>query len=927
MKRQISILACVLMLLAIVFAVASCSQPEAAHVHEYAEFVSKEATCTEKGEVTLTCACGDKYTNETAAKGHNLAPIAAVEPTCTTEGKTEGVQCTDCGLITVAQTTIAPIGHNLGAAATCTTAQTCELCDHVFVEALGHNAPAPTCTEDSVCKRCGEKQKSALGHKPINDATCTEASICGVCDEVVAEALGHTYPSDCYSGVCQVCSADDSYVEGNGAHEYDYLCSMMCNKCWDFTNMEAQCNMIEVEAKASTCTEHGNVKYSYCEYCGYCEDENGYFTNMMNVKLPLAEHEYLYECDHICMNCLQETNTEAEHSITHVEAKAPTCTEIGNIEFWYCEFCGYCWADADLTRVTNMKSVKLPANGHSYEFDCDQYCEVCGELTREDAEHLLDHSDAVAPTCTKTGNIEFDTCEYCLLMWDANGDLITDPTIPANGHKYEVACDPVCLVCSFVNTEAAHNVVKVTKKAATCTADGAKVDYWYCSYCELCWVDEACTLNTNMANVVIPAFGHKGHDYDLKCDVCNLYLLPEFGVAVKLGMYQANASNKTYYITGKIASSYYYGTTTNVYSSPDVFLEKANDNGGFYMYLMNGTTKQYLYVAASGTHNNPKFGTTKGLFTLDAKTGALVTTSGSNGQVFLGNYGTYTSITASKISYISGSSASNVDKSQFLLRMEILKPHDCQMSEATCSKAPTCSICGKVEGSKLPHTPGPEATCTAAQTCTVCNATIVAKLAHTGGTATCTEKAKCDVCGTAYGSLGDHTEPNAQGKCDVCGETISEVVVPTITSTKFDFSTLTTKNTTAMTASAVLTLFKNYASNDSGLTNVTTASYVYQGNGDGGKFPNQSGMIKMGKSSTDGKLVLTFDRKVTKVVITCYAWNDGKTDKVGVNNSTQVTAPNSGSYGELTFTITASDTVTIVTNDRVFIQSIEVFYE
>lgn len=805
MKRQISILACVLMLLAIVFAVASCSQPEAAHVHEYAEFVSKEATCTEKGEVTLTCACGDKYTNETAAKGHNLAPIAAVEPTCTTEGKTEGVQCTDCGLITVAQTTIAPIGHKLGAAATCTTAQTCELCDHVFVEALGHNAPAPTCTEDSVCKRCGEKQKSALGHKPINDATCTEASICGVCDEVVAEALGHTYPSDCYSGVCQVCSADDSYVEGNGAHEYDYLCSMMCNKCWDFTNMEAQCNMIEVEAKASTCTEHGNVKYSYCEYCGYCEDENGYFTNMMNVKLPLAEHEYLYECDHICMNCLQETNTEAEHSITHVEAKAPTCTEIGNIEFWYCEFCGYCWADADLTRVTNMKSVKLPANGHSYKFDCDQYCEVCGELTREDAEHLLDHSDAVAPTCTKTGNIEFDTCEYCLLMWDANGDLITDPTIPANGHKYEVACDPVCLVCSFVNTEAAHNVVKVTKKAATCTADGAKVDYWYCSYCELCWVDEACTLNTNMANVVIPAFGHKGHDYDRKCDTCNLYVLPEFGVAVKLGMYQASKGQKLY-ITGAM-SGYYYATTTNVFSSPDVFLEKANDDGGFHMYFMSGTTKKYLYVEKSGTYNNVKYGSTKGLFTFDEKTGAILTST-ANGKLYLGTYGSNVTVGASYTSYITGSNAANIDKTQYLARFEILQPHDCEFSAATCSKAPTCSICGKVEGSKLPHTPGAEATCTAAQTCTVCGTTIVAKLAH------------------------DYVD----GKCTMCGEEkttgpAAYYFVSNVNGTKYYFagsiSSGVGKMTTDVTKAALV-----YKEEVSGgyylyILNGTTKQYIY----------------------------------------------------------------------------------------------------
>lgn len=693
MKRQISILACVLMLLAIVFAVASCSQPEAAHVHEYAEFVSKEATCTEKGEVTLTCACGDKYTNETAAKGHNLAPIAAVEPTCTTEGKTEGVQCTDCGLITVAQTTIAPVGHKLGAAATCTTAQTCELCDHVFVEALGHNAPAPTCTEDSVCKRCGEKQADALGHKPANDATCTEASICGVCDEVVAEALGHTYPSDCYSGLCEVCGADDSYVEGNGNHTFYYECDGTCNKCYQFVNWEAGHQMVYHAPKESTCTEAGNTEYWQCELCGHCWDnEYGMFSPnpVFRFMLPLAEHEYRYECDAHCMNCYELTNENAAHSFTHVDAVAPTCTDNGNVEYNRCDLCGYAFGMNG--EVLNRFTVIVPALGHDYNYHCDEICKVCGELTREDAEHLLDHSDAVAPTCTKTGNIEFDTCEYCLLMWDANGDLITDPTIPANGHKYEVACDPVCLVCSFVNTEAAHNVVKVTKKAATCTADGAKVDYWYCSYCELCWVDEACTLNTNMANVVIPAFGHKGHDYDRKCDTCNLYVLPEAGVAFKLGMYQAT-NQKHLYITG-VLSGNFGATDENKYNTPDFYIEEAT--GGFYIYFMNGTTKTYISVQVSGTYNNVKFSTTKGLFTFDEKTGAFITKT-SNGTVYLGTYSNYNTLSASYISYITGSNAANVDKTQFILRAEILAPHDCDCSEPTCTKASSaCTVCGKV---------------------------------------------------------------------------------------------------------------------------------------------------------------------------------------------------------------------------------------
>ena len=48
--------------------------------------------------------------------------------------------------------------------------------------------------------------------------------------------------------------------------------------------------------------------------------------------------------------------------------------------------------------------------------------------------------------------------------------------------------------------------------------------------------------------------------------------------------------------------------------------------------------------------------------------------------------------------------------------------------------------------------------------CTVCGE----DCAHTGGTATCKDKAVCDICKTAYGELGGHTY-NTAGSCTVCG--------------------------------------------------------------------------------------------------------------------------------------------------------------
>ena len=52
-----------------------------------------------------------------------------------------------------------------------------------------------------------------------------------------------------------------------------------------------------------------------------------------------------------------------------METKAATCTEPGNIEYWYCEDCGKYFKDAALTEVTDKKGVTVPAPGHSFGTD------------------------------------------------------------------------------------------------------------------------------------------------------------------------------------------------------------------------------------------------------------------------------------------------------------------------------------------------------------------------------------------------------------------------------------------------------------------------------------------------------------------------------------------------------------------------------
>ena len=80
------------------------------HTHEY-EMVSTDATCTEGGTADFVCKCGESYTGEIDALGHDMEITSKIDATCTTAGYNR-LRCSRC-FITQSEK-VEALGHNWG---------------------------------------------------------------------------------------------------------------------------------------------------------------------------------------------------------------------------------------------------------------------------------------------------------------------------------------------------------------------------------------------------------------------------------------------------------------------------------------------------------------------------------------------------------------------------------------------------------------------------------------------------------------------------------------------------------------------------------------------------------------------------------------------------------------------------------------------
>ena len=339
---------------------AGSSEPETHNCVGMAWITVTEPTCTEAGEKHFICNCGNTVETEAiSALGHSEVADAAVEPTCTETGLTEGSHCSVCNEVFVEQTIVPMVEHTesewiVDLEKTCTA----------------NGAKHMECT---VCQAVLQTEEIPASHTEVVDIavapTCTETGLtegahCSVCEEVltaqvVVEALGHDEVE--HEAQAPTCTEIgwDAYVT--------------CSRC-DYTTYAEQEALvhdeIEHEAQAPTCTEIGWDAYVTCSRCDYT---------------TCVEQEAL-------------GHNEIEH-----EVQAPTCTEIGWDAYVTCSRCDYTtYVELGMINHKVEKELYSVANDPNYAFSVEE-----GIITSTNKAHNSSSTYTITANCAFTLELQY----------------------------------------------------------------------------------------------------------------------------------------------------------------------------------------------------------------------------------------------------------------------------------------------------------------------------------------------------------------------------------------------------------------------------------------------------------------------------------------------------------------------------------------
>ena len=222
----------------------------------------------------------------------------------------------------------------------------------------------------------------------------------------------------------------------------------------------------------------------------------------------------------------EEVEEVHQHTLVKHEAKAATCIEDGNIEYYECSECGLKFIDESAQQ--QVEEIVVVALGHDEihheakaatcnEAGHNEYvtCSRCEHSTYEEIPalgHDEVHHEAKAATCDEAGHNEYVTCSRC--------EHSTYEEIPALGHDEvhheakAATCDETghneyvtCSRCEYSTYEevpaTGHKLVEHEAVEPTYEVEG-KVHYFECEECHKYFEDEECTHELDLSQLSIP---------------------------------------------------------------------------------------------------------------------------------------------------------------------------------------------------------------------------------------------------------------------------------------------------------------------------------------------------------------------------------------------------------------------------------------
>ena len=309
---------------------------------------------------------------------------------------------------------------------------------HVHTGITHHEAIAANCHETGTVEYWTCSSDKCQG-KYYSDADCTTEiqSVTTPIDKnnhdggnEIRNAVAATCNKDGYTGdtYCLGCNekiSDGKAIPATGAHvnaagEWERDGSnhwQVCDSCGTAFNKAAH------EGGEATCSAK-----AVCEVCGaeYGElDPDNHVNTEIRDAVAATEEAEGYTGDKWCLDCdqmIEEGTVIAKldhtHAMVKTEAKAATCEEDGNIEYYTCSKCGKKYNDEAGTRELTDEEIIIEAAGHSYstewKFDADSHWHecTCGERSEEGSHTFGDWTVTKEATDTADGSRE-RKCTVC----------------------------------------------------------------------------------------------------------------------------------------------------------------------------------------------------------------------------------------------------------------------------------------------------------------------------------------------------------------------------------------------------------------------------------------------------------------------------------------------------------------------------------